>query len=273
MFDRILVPLDRSRAGEAILPAAVALARSCRAQVILATLEEPNPQDPGPGFVEESADFDQDYLVKVARALEKEGLQAKVVVRGGPVAEGLLAIAREERASLIAMSTHGRTASGLRPFGGVAEQLLRGCPVPILAAPSLSRAPGVRTSDVRLLVTTDGSQASRAIVPAAQDFAACTSAKVLLVRLVSPGAPRGGPEQDLHALLHRFQEKGLDGEALIEDGDPHVAIPEIAHRRGITTIAMSTRAGAGSVAQAVLRDAGVPLLVVRARPPEGSPGP
>lgn len=264
MFDRLLVPLDGSAAGEAILPAAAGLARASGGEILLATLEEPGPQDPGPGFLEESAEFDEDYLARTAAALEKAGVRTRRVVRGGPVVEGLMALVREERIGLIAMSTHGRTASPQRPFGGVAQQLLRCCPVPVLAAPSLSRPPGMQPAEPRLLVTTDGSEASRAIFPAAADYAACMRAKVDVLRILTPGTSRTEVERDLEAVRRRFEERGLAAEAILETGEPHGAIPEIAHRRRSTTIAMSTRAGPGSVAQAVLREAGVPLLAVRA---------
>ncbi len=264
MFDRLLVPLDGSTAGEAILPAAAALARTCQAELLLVTLVEPSRQDPGPGFLEESADFNEDYLARTAAALQKAGVRTRTVVRGGAVADGLMELAREERVSLIAMSTHGRTASPQRPFGGVAQQLLRFCPIPILAAPSLSRPPGVRTNGPRLLVTTDGSAASKAILPVAVDYAVCVGARVDVLRVLAPGMSRKDVEHDLQAVRRPFEEKGLATEELLETGDPHAAIPEVAHRRRSTTIAMSTRAGPGSVAQAVLREAGVPLLVVRA---------
>jgi nucleotide-binding universal stress UspA family protein len=286
MFERILVPLDGSQSGEVVLRFLRRLPLHAGARILLARIVEPGPKDPGPGFVEESLEFAASYLRDVAEGLRRAEVVVETTARYGRVAETLVSIAAEERASLIALATHGRTASADLPYGGVADQLLRTSPVPMLAVPSLSRpafgvGAGTTGLPVRtLLVTTDGSDCGNAIFPVASRLAAAGGISVILLQL-SPGRGRSSGtfrrrtdvEEHLERAARTFRRKGIPTECVTGRASPARGILEVAEQRKVDLIAMSThgesrrRVGAvGSVTREVLHQGGIPVLVTRVSP-------
>jgi len=286
MFERILVPLDGSRSGEVVLRFLRRLPFKAGTAVALARIVVPGPKDPGPGFVEESLQFAESYLREVAAGLGKREIAVETIVRTGPVAETLVSIAVEQNVSLIALATHGRTASADLPYGGVAEQLLRTSPVPILAVPSLSRgAFGDRTGVGELpfrnlLVTTDGSATGDAILPAAAQLAEEGGFSVVLLQLSPAKARASGAlrrrsdvEDRLERLARTFRRKGIPTECQTGRATPIRGILDVAERRQIDLIAMSThgesrsaKSALGSVARAIFQQGGIPVLVTRVAP-------
>jgi nucleotide-binding universal stress UspA family protein len=256
MYERILVPLDGSAAGESVLTHVQWLARKAGSEVLLSQVIEPDPRDVGPGFQEDSRDFADDYLGTLAQALKRAGLRTGIRIRQGPVVETLVTLAREEGASLIAMTTHGRTASPTVPFGGVAERLIRETPVPLLARPSLAYAAEAEKREIRtILVAGDGSAAARAVDPHAADLAALAGATVVLMT----AAPQ--PPDWLDVWTMYYASRGLRTRARVEPGAPAEAILEAAASSGADLIALGTRRAAGGVSRELLRHSPLPLLV------------
>jgi len=72
------------------------------------------------------------YIRAQERALGEEGILVRGIVRVGNPAEAILELAEKEKASLIVLSTHGRTGLSRWIFGSVAEKVLRGAKVPLL---------------------------------------------------------------------------------------------------------------------------------------------
>jgi nucleotide-binding universal stress UspA family protein len=141
----ILHPTDFSdRSGNA-LPLACALARDYAARLVVLHVAQPTPLVYGEGFVVP----DPDETVRE----ERERLQNLLVpVSGIPVekrfvegdpADRVLDVAREIRADLIVMGTHGRTGLKRLLMGSVAEQVVRKavCPVLTVTTPFLVDAP------------------------------------------------------------------------------------------------------------------------------------
>lgn len=145
--NHILVPLDLSPLGETKLPTAEEYARALGADVLLlhvlpaglstlitdrrlparrvATIEA--GQDVSP---EETRA--RTYLDAIASRLRAAGIVARALVRGGPVAATILAVAREERARLIIIGSDVREGLSQMLPGGIAEAIIRGAPCPVL---------------------------------------------------------------------------------------------------------------------------------------------
>src|SRR6185369_11448258 len=100
------------------------------------------------------------YLQSLASRLTNEGYPSRGVVRHGSAAEAILKVAAEERATLIALATHGRTGVGRLVLGSVAEKVLQSSPLPVLLARTLpSELPQGRLEALplrNLLVPLDG---------------------------------------------------------------------------------------------------------------------
>ena len=139
MFKKILVPLDGSPLAEGVLPQVIGMARVHGAKVLLLrvgfALVFPGA-DPAEAQIETILEA-EDYIGRIRKRLEGEGIEADASVRYGFPAEEILSHARRNGVDLIAMATHGRTGPVRWVLGSVAEQVLRKAEVPVF----LFRAP------------------------------------------------------------------------------------------------------------------------------------
>jgi nucleotide-binding universal stress UspA family protein len=123
MYRRVLVPLDGSRLAEGILPFVLQIAGPLDLEVVLVRVAEPIMTQTLEGTGHAPVD-DAD--------LRSRGVRVTTDARHGePLAE-LLAAARDSRADLIAMTTHGRSGLGRLLFGSIAEAVLRRAQIPVL---------------------------------------------------------------------------------------------------------------------------------------------
>jgi nucleotide-binding universal stress UspA family protein len=145
-FRRILVPLDGSAMGEAVLEHAARLARlDPEAELVLLQVLQPLSSAvwvpdaavlaawPAGEVAHRDEEAARLYLRGVADRLDKQGLRARAGVRvSGTVAPAILEAAKEEKVDLVALSTHGRSGFARFALGSVADKVLRACPVPVL---------------------------------------------------------------------------------------------------------------------------------------------
>jgi nucleotide-binding universal stress UspA family protein len=148
MYERIVVPVDGSTLSECALDHALTIASGCQTEetTLLMVVEK---HEPGPsgytwgGIVsaEQVAQTTQkararaiEYVTKLVKKLEQQGLTvASTVVQGSP-AEAILEYAQNTRADLIIMSTHGRSGPSRWAMGSTADRILRLSPIPVLIA-------------------------------------------------------------------------------------------------------------------------------------------
>ncbi len=116
---KVLVPLDVSRFREQVIGAVARFTGADRREVVL--LQVVAPVNPAPLLRDDSVarrtletrySKANAYLDGVRKRLGLRGVPARTLVHSGDPAEEILGCAKAEGASLIAMSTHGR--SGLR---------------------------------------------------------------------------------------------------------------------------------------------------------------
>ena len=151
---RILVPLDGSELGEAVLPRVVKLAKRHRADLMLLrvthahALREVDLVDAQIRVVQTA----EAYLAGVAGRLAAEGLDVLPVVRYGETAEEILDDIWTRRPNLVAMGTNGRTGLTHLVLGSVAERTLRSSPVPVLLFPTRTLSEAAAESHEALAV-------------------------------------------------------------------------------------------------------------------------
>ena len=159
----IVVALDGSPLAEKILPGVCELAMLTGARLTLFQAVIPVPvvaTDMATPYIAPVPVVDdattqlvlneaRGYLARIAATLQGLPVQTEAVVEQRP-ATAILDVARETRADLIAMTTHGRGASRLL-LGSVADKVLRAAPIPLLLyrprmrpAPRLAKRPIVR---------------------------------------------------------------------------------------------------------------------------------
>jgi nucleotide-binding universal stress UspA family protein len=137
-FKRILAPLDGSETGGAAMHDAEAIALKTGASMVLVhVLPAPHAVEArwlGPeftDFVKAMHEAGQKYLDKIDDRLSARGLDVKVRIVSGDPAARIIEVAREEKADLIAMSTHGRSGIARWVLGSVADKILHESRIPM----------------------------------------------------------------------------------------------------------------------------------------------
>jgi nucleotide-binding universal stress UspA family protein len=217
----------------------------------------------------------------------------------GPAAAVILDAAREEAATMIAMTTHGRGGLARWVMGSVAEKVARASDVPVLLVRSFRETPQGEIEPEaqelpfrKILVPVDGSPTSIAVVDAVEEFARLFGSEVLVLHVwpinlapvyVAPGLPVFStdpagifpiptPEKDEMTApsAERLRRAGLQVTRITASGDAASEILDQCQTRGADLVALGThgRSGVsrwvlGSVAERVLRHARTPILLVR----------
>lgn len=139
-FEKILVPLDGSEEAEEALKPARSLARAFEAELRLVTVEE-MPDQPAPSewdltvgsFLDKKREEVQRNLDRAAQPLRLEDIKVSTAVLPlGPPVMRLLEEARECKADLIVLFSHGRSGLSRIFIGSVAERLTRNAPCPVM---------------------------------------------------------------------------------------------------------------------------------------------
>ena len=281
MIERIVVPLDGSLTAEAILPQVRRVLYRNDSEVILVRAVNPPMSENAVEVVEAELAAAREYVLGQLERLEKAGVRARYVVRIGSPVGVILDIVEEQKATMIAMATHGSTGLKRLLFGSVAEGLIRKSPVPVLLVRpfwSYELVPALRPEHApvrNVLLPVDGSDLSLEALPGVIEFADLFEARVVLLHVLeekngNPAEEKAEAEKQLKAIAKAIEKKGVETALLIERGDPVEQILKAVRFHGIDLLAMTThgrsglsRAVTGSVTEKVLRQAKVPVLVRR----------
>lgn len=281
MFDRILVPLDGSPVAETILGQVERILRRADSEVLILRVA-PVPTFPYteiPVLLPRPADEAELYVKQVSGRLSDRGARARGIALEGSPAGEILEAAEREKATLIAMSTHGRTGLARWAFGSVTEKVLRASPIPLLVLRSFEK--GARTSEApiaikKILVPIE--RLHLGIVPYVREVAELFGSKVCFLHVVEPGEDPGARSKsqgEAEAAGRELIDAGIPAVILERMGwEPAEEILRVADEEGVGLIAISargrrgpTRWVLGSMTEKVLRSATAPLLVVRHPPP------
>ena len=134
LLRKILVPLDGSENGGAVIPHVETLAQAMGAEIILFhILETPSVGVLAPGVeisfrastMETEKKVHLKYLDEVQKRLEEKGLSTSIMVNMGPATDEIMKYAENNAVDLIAMSTHGRSGIKRWVFGSVTQRVLQ----------------------------------------------------------------------------------------------------------------------------------------------------
>ncbi len=297
MYRKILVPLDGSATAEAVLPYAEAFAAGFNTSVELLSVIDigamtthlaPDKVRHLDSIIAAEETNCADYLKNVAKRFSHSPTECRMV--RGTAAQTILESTSQDRDTLIAMATHGRSGAKRWLLGSVAEKVLRGTTNPMF----LVRAAAAKTSPERiinsLVVPLDGSPLAEKILPTVCRWARALDLEVTLIRafefparayvtsetyLPDYDAFRDQARRDAAAYL-KEKEDFLVGEGvrtvtvLTIEGAAANEIISYAQTAPGAVIAMSThgRSGVqrwilGSVTEKIVRHADDPVLVVR----------
>jgi nucleotide-binding universal stress UspA family protein len=268
MAKTIIVPLDGSELAERALTPAAALAKRTGAQVIVMTSQR------GGVIVEP-----KHYLADVAAQAGITGPEV-TVIPDRSVVTGLQKMVADVADPLVCMSTHGYSRLLHAVLGSKAEEAIRQLRAPmLLIGPHVDPDLAVRFESV--VVCTDGTPMSRAIVPEVSQWIQALRLQTRVVQVLNRDARRALEERRddpavevsvAQALAQSLPTRGaadVNWNVLHSDHTAH-ALVDYARDVFASLIAMAThgrtglaRLALGSVAAAVVHDASCPVLVVR----------
>ena len=315
MYRCVIAPVDGSPFGEHALPLAINIASRCGAVLHLTHVHVPLLAPPGvetvtfPGAWNEATRAEgRAYLDELAaRISERHRLRLETSLIEGSVADAVARHAIRCGAGLVVMSTHAHVRLRKLWHQGVAEQLARDLPVPVLMvhprsekeAPELSAGGSIR----HLLVPLDGSAFADAMIPHALTLAEPFGASFTLLQVVRPEhgiahsllgrdgqvdqqrlqRDRAAANAHLEQVAAGLRARGMRTRVRVDvSEDPASAIVDFARRsrnsaEPVDIIAMEThphrplsRILGRHTADAVIHDSPVPVLVFEPTP-AGSP--
>lgn len=227
-------------------------------------------------------------LDNLARDMAGAGVDAETAAEYGPASDTIIRMAQESGCDLIAMSTRGRStlASGL--LGSVTYKIIHESPMPVLAI-TPERARLHRAIISKVIVPLDGSAFAETVLPHATALARRMDLGVTLLRVAPEDAPlfsdsvsladilagmqekaATGARDYLSGVARRLRDSGLDVDEVMLQGKASSRITEYAKgaEHGMIAITTHGRSGVsrlllGSIAEAVIRESGCPVLVVR----------
>ena len=292
MINKILVPLDGTDEAEVILPYVTRLAVGLGVPVVLLAVLDQESTGLRQSFFtqlfERARAGAKERLHDVAQALGKEGMDAVEVISSGKSAPKIVEAAERFECGLIALSTHGRNMLARGILGSVTDQVMHSSHVPILAI-TRDRAVVYRGGEAtltRIMVLLDGSRLAESALSHAEDLARKLSLEVLLVRAVQPvhmfwmdhppaelieeqKAVEDEANEYLAGVAAGLADGGLSVSWRVLIGHAATAIVELALETPHDIVAMAsrgqsgfTRWAMGSVAEALIRSTGDPVLVV-----------
>ncbi|HET9274889.1 MAG TPA: universal stress protein [Gemmatimonadales bacterium] len=304
MFRLIYVPLDGSSFAEEAIPVALMLARGAGSEVKFLLAHEPALAlvPAGEAFMvppPDEAALRASELAYLAAAVDRfavPGCRPEYQLLEGVPGPALLESIGGDPPDLVVMATHGRGAFRRLWLGSVADQVIRESQVPVLLIhPRGDLAAEAAPRVQRILVATDLSRQSKAILEPVRDLARLVEGHVTLVHVVEaiaaanmdgvlpyPVAVDGGRITD-RAATARTRLEWLAAD-LVSEGVPATTRVEIGGSVALTLIqlmqeaqydvlALTThgrsgfkRAVLGSVADKMIRTGEKPILILR--PPE-----
>lgn len=300
-YRRILVPLDGSDIATSAISVAKVLGRLFNSELTLITVLPEKAPQPQTVRLPETAGRNNlrtentgiqrraaSYLRYVADELNDAGLRTSLQFPiNSDVATEIVLTARDTRSQMIVMATRGRSGLTIGLLSSVTDRVIHSSSIPVLIVPRFRDAwmPEV------VVVPLDGSELSEKSLPHVESICREAGASIVLLRTVTIPTnygrdPYGGlptallgtekeealARQYLDMVATRLRARGFKVEVKIRIGHPRTQVTQFAQDIPCVLLVITTRGASGltrwpvgSIADAVIRTSGVPVLVI---PPE-----
>ncbi|MDH3899698.1 MAG: universal stress protein, partial [Gammaproteobacteria bacterium] len=271
MDNRILLPLDGTESVEEILLYVTSI--TPREATTITLLNVIPGKDAGASGDAHAGDIHE--------ALDKAGWSVNRETRMGDPVDEIVKFAILLPATMLLMSTHGRSGLERVRDGSVTEQVLKQCPCPVFILHSTRAEPAdQRTEELfrRILVPLDGTKVSAAILECVERFAKMHDSEVVLFHDEMDSVES---EEDRAAIKATLQDQSVK----LANTGLKVALDMTTYKRpireilskiddmNIDLVSMATHGESGarraldeSVTAEVIRHSNCPLLVWSAEP-------
>ena len=227
--------------------------------------------------------YDQDYLDREKERLSRRGIEVKVRVELGYPAQKIVEVAREEKASIILVGSHGKGFLRELLLGSTAFDIIRSSDIPVFIE-KIRREEGKEPRPIcvnrleNVLIPVDFSPCSELVVERTLHLAPYIE-RVSLISIIETSRDEEEMEKtkreyenDLKEIARRFSEQGVDVDTRVSVGLASEMILKRAEEFQATLIALGTRGAGrlqrlllGSTADAVARRSKYPILLFPCR--------
>lgn len=235
MFDRILVPLDRSALAECVLPHTIALARVLDSRLtllhVLSGADEPDrlrAVDPLDWQLRQAEA--ETYLQRVCTRLRGAEAPCEAQVKTGDAAELIVGFAHDNEIPLVIMASHGQSGLSGWNVSSVVQKVVMRARVSLMVIRAYESTPG--DTDVlqyrRILVPLDGSARAESVLPLATVLARIPGTQVLIAHVVQrPAMPRRTPpsQEDTELAERLVARNSEEAESYLETVRLQLASP------------------------------------------------
>jgi nucleotide-binding universal stress UspA family protein len=296
MYTNLLIPLDGSEAAETVLPFARLLAGALKIPIRLLVVVDVSVMTAH--IAADKARYLDELIAggeRTSRAYLKElsaslnGFSVEDSVERGDPAEVIIEKAAQEKGTLVAMATHGRSGFDRWLLGSVAEKVLRGTSNDLfLVRANEKSSVKDKISLKSVIVPLDGSELAERVLPSVVEMAKVLDLEVKLFRAYELAASayygredhlpdyqqlkakgRADAQSYLEDQVEALKRNGLSKvTSILTDGTGADEIITCAREHPESLVAMCThgRSGVtrwvlGSVTEKVVRHAGNPMLI------------
>jgi nucleotide-binding universal stress UspA family protein len=301
MYKKIIVPLDGSKTAENVLPYARCFARNLQIPIellaVIDVAEMTRTISAAEGLfletlIEAETGRYNNYLKGIAKNFPAGSVQYGV--GKGKAAEVIVETAAKDKATLIAMATHGRSGLNRWLVGSVAEKVLHAAANPLLLVRAPEENPPWSMAALKsIVVPLDGSELAESVLPFVEEVAKNLDLAVVLLRVY--GVPYGAysPSEgfydatQIEAFLAMLKDEALEYlekkavemkrhglekvSWVAKEGLGADEIISFARHTSDNLVAMCTHGCSGvkrwvlgSVTETVVRHSGDPVLILRA---------
>ena len=289
-FRNILVPLNGSELSEKALPYAKNIAKLKKSRLVLFAVSLTI-------FAERRDRLFTSYLEITANALNAEGIKAVAATSYGDVAKEIVQYANNNKIDLIVMATHGYSKAKKWMFGSVTQKVIYGTEIPVLLIkPKPSEISGEFN---RILVPVDGSAFSEATLPYVVELTKRTDKEILLLHVCEPPIVPSYGLKPINPTWKKYRDDIWDEKEKMattylakksaelkknrvkvtsrivkaQSGDVVKTIMQVSKEENIDLMAVATQGQTGisrrvygSVANRIVEEASLPVLLIRPEP-------
>jgi nucleotide-binding universal stress UspA family protein len=271
MFERILVPLDSSKASERAIPVAAHIARATGGTIVFVEVVLPPAQfgtsttertiEPKPSAFLRREEAASSYLTGMLEtyASELPGINTELDLAAGAAAPEIYQAARLEAVDLIVLCSHAETGLKRWVFGSIAQEAVRHSPVPVLVLNEHGAIPPMLDSShpLRVLVPLDGSTlAESAILPAAYLVAMLSAPlqnELHLLRVVDLPSAYGRMKSQAHISDLVHEEARKESEEYVKSVTERTTLGLAGLNLQVTSSVLDSADVAGTIAQEAAR--------------------
>ena len=284
VFSRILVGIDDSDASNEAVAFATRLAREHGGQLILCHSVDWLPvitEMVSSGAIIDTTPIVDDLkregealLDRAMDAAKHNGVEAQRRALEGDPERRILELAADAKCSLIVMGTHGRHGLERLFVGSTTEAVLHESAIPVLTVRvGAKRAEDTRRCFERIVVGIDESEPSDAAVQTVLELPSEDRRQVFFYSVAGTrDDEREQAQRVVGKAIALANARGISAKGSVIDGSPDEALIAAAQQQAADLIVLGShgrrglqRLFLGSVAEHVVRNAPLPVLVVRTR--------